>query len=71
MGRADLKERSRWQKRIAADPDFALDTAVLRTAIFSWTASPRPRAFFNELSERKLENPKSSGDAIQHRGVEG
>ena len=59
MGQADLKERSRHPKKtIAADPDFALwVSTILRRAIFSSTASPKPESALQRASERKLEIP--------------
>ncbi len=49
MGQADLKGRSRHPKRNSRPiPTLALRTAILRPAIFSSTASPKPRALFSE-----------------------
>jgi hypothetical protein len=50
MGQADLKERWRHpKKKLRTNLTLTLDTAVLRRAIFSSTASPRPRALFSKL----------------------
>ena len=50
MGQADLKERSKQSKKESRPiPTFSSGTAILRRAIFSSTASPKPRALFSKL----------------------
>ena len=58
MGQADLKERSRQPKKESRPiPTLSSGTAVLRPAIFSSTASPKPRALFSEPPSASWKNP--------------
>ena len=59
------------QKAIAADPDFALGYGGLASSYFFLDRFPEAESTLQRASERKLETPDSSGDAIQHRGAEG
>ena len=54
---ADLNERSRHpEEKSRPTPTFPSGTAILRPALSSSTAFPKPRALFSKLYERKLEN---------------
>ena len=55
------------QKEIAADPDIAIGYGSLAYSYFFLDRFPEAESILQRASERKLETPKSSGDAIQHR----